>query len=141
MKHWKSGCEGMIAVNSIFASLAGALIAIIVIITTQKSLWVHVFAALLIMAFLFFVHSAENLTNALEEDDVEQYLRSSLQYNLGVVLLLISLAMILFFNGFRIIAILPVLGTYQPWIRDIYWLLFASVSEREAYKQEIVRED
>jgi hypothetical protein len=140
MKRWKTGCDGMIAVNSIFASFSGALVAVVVAFTT-KSLWVHICVGLLLLAFLLFVHAAESITDALEQDDVDIYLRSHIKYNLGVVLLLISLALILFFQGYRLISLIPVAGSFYPWLNDAYWLIFSSAKDRQEYKTEILKEE
>jgi ABC-type uncharacterized transport system permease subunit len=130
----------MIAVNSIFASFSGALVAVVVAFTT-RSLWVHICVGLLLVAFLLFVHAAESITDALEQDDVDIYLGSHIKYNLGVVLLLISLALILFFQGYRLISSIPVVGSFYPWLRDAYWLTFSSAQGRQEYKNEILRQD
>lgn len=130
----------MIAVNSIFASFSGALVAVVVAFTT-KSLWVHICVGLLLVAFLLFVHAAESITDALEQDDVDIYLGSHIKYNLGVVLLLISLALILFFQGYKLISSIPVVGSFYPWLKDAYWLIFSSAQDRQKYKNEILRED
>lgn len=130
----------MIAVNSIFASFSGALVAVVVAFTT-KSLWVHICVGLLLVAFLLFVHAAESITDALEQDNVDVYLGSHIKYNLGVVLLLISLALILFFQGYRLISLIPVVGSFYPWLKDAYWLIFSSAEDRQEYKNEILREE
>ena len=138
MQRWKTGCDGMIAVNSIFASFSGALVAVVVAFTT-RSMWVQICITLLLAAFLLFVHAAESITDALEQDDVDTYLRSHLKYNLGVVLLLLSLALILFFQGYRVIALIPVAGSFHPWLKDGCWLVFGPKAKRQEYKNDILR--
>jgi hypothetical protein len=130
----------MIAVNSIFASFSGALVAVVVAFTS-RSFWVHICVSFLLLAFLLFVNAAESITDALEQDDVEVYLRSHLKYNLGVVLLLLSLGLVLFFQGYRIVSLIPVVGSAYPWLFDAYWLVFASDQDRQAYKTEILRDN
>lgn len=140
MRRWKTGCDGMIAVNSIFASFSGALV-VVVVAFTSRSFWVHICVSLLLLAFLLFVNAAESITDALEQDDVDVYLRSHLKYNLGVVLLLLSLALVLFFQGYRIVSLIPVVGSVYPWLFDAHWLVFASVQDRQDYKTEILRDN
>lgn len=140
MQRWKTGCDGMIAVNSIFASFSGALVALVVAFTT-KSFWVHVCVALLMLAFLLFVNAAETITDALEQNNVEVYLRSHMKYNLGVVLLLISLAVVLFLQGYRLVSLIPILGTIYPWLLDAFWLKFASEQDQQEYRTEILKDD
>ena len=112
-----------------------------VVAFTARSLWVHICVSLLLLAFLLFVNAAESITDALEQDDVDIYLRSHLKYNLGVVLLLLSLALVLFFQGYRIVSLIPVVGSGYPWLFDAYWLVFASDQDRQDYKTEILRDN
>lgn len=107
------------------------------VVNAQKSLWVHVCVALLVVAFLLFAHAAEAITDALDYDDVDRYMTSMVEYNLGVISLLVCLALILFFNKYRVVALIPLLGTIHPWAKDVWWLLLAPKKEREQYKRDL----
>lgn len=140
MKRWRSGCDGMIAVNSIFASFTGALVAIVVALS-ERSLLIQVCVFLLLVAFLLFAHAAEIITDAVERDDVLLYQRSHLRYNLGVVLILISIALILWSLGYRIATFIPLAGIWNPWLRDCFWLLRKPKDEWQKYLDSITSED
>ena len=75
MKRWRSGCDGMISVNSLFASFALGLVAVIVALL-DKSPSVQVCVFLLLFAFVLFAHAAETITDSIEYDDVLRYQRS-----------------------------------------------------------------
>jgi len=140
MKRWKAGCNGMISVNSIFASFAVALVALLVTSAT-KTLLVQVCAALGVLAFYLFAHASESMTDALEEDDIGKYLSSAQEYNVAVVLLFVLVAAFLLLQGYRVVALLPLLLSWRPWLRDIYWLRFGPKAERDAYVQSLEQED
>src|SRR3990170_1369581 len=122
MKRWRSGCDGMIAVNSIFASLAVGLLALVVALADRSPL-TRTCVLLLLIAFLMFAHASETITDAVERDDVLMYQRSHVKYNLGVVLVLTSIGLLLWSQEYRYLSIIPVVGTWNPWLRDFIWLL------------------
>ncbi len=140
MKRWRSSCEGMISVNSIFASFAGALVAVVVALT-ERTLLIQICVFLLLIAFLLFAHAAEIITDAVERDDMLLYQQSHLRYNLGVVLTLISIALILWSLDYRYAAVIPLVGTVKPWLRDFIWLLRKPGSEWQEYLRSITSED
>jgi hypothetical protein len=140
MKRWRSGCDGMIAVNSIFASFTGALVAIVVALSERSPL-IQVCVFLLLIAFLLFAHAAESITDAIERDDVLLYQRSHFRYNLGVVLILISFALILWSLEYRIATFIPLAGTWNPWLRDCIWLLRRPKDDWDTYLESITSED
>ena len=78
MKRWRSGCDGMISVNSIFASFAAGLAAAVVALT-QRSIVFELCVALLMFAFILFAWAAEKITDAIEQNDVRLYQRSHQQ--------------------------------------------------------------
>ena len=140
MKRWRSGCDGMISVNSIFASLAAGLLAVIVTLT-ERSTIVRICVALLLVAFLLFAHAAEIITDAVERDDVLLYQRSHLKYNLGVVLVLISIAFILWSLNYRYLSMIPVVGSWNPWLRDLIWLVRKPDGEWQEYLNSLTARD
>jgi len=97
MKRWRSGCDGMIAVNSIFASLAVGLLALVVALADRSPL-TRTCVLLLLIAFLMFAHASETITDAVERDDVLMYQRSHVKYNLGVVLPVLVLGVAIAFG-------------------------------------------
>jgi len=140
VKRWRAGCDGMISVNSLFASFALGLVGVIVAFL-DKSPSVQACVFLLLIAFVIFAHAAETITDSIENDDVKQYQRSHQEYNIGVILVLVSLAIILFSLGYRIAAVIPVLGTWNPWLRDLIWLVRRPAGEWQQYIDKLTEED
>lgn len=140
MKRWRSGCDGMIAVNSIFASLAVGLLALVVALA-ERSLLTRACVLLLLIAFLMFAHSSETITDAVESDDVLMYQRSHVKYNLGVVLVLTSIGLLLWSQGYRYLSIIPIIGTWNPWLRDLIWLLRKPKGEWQEYLERLTSDD
>ncbi len=140
MRRWRAGCDGMISVNSIFASFAGGLVAIVVALA-ERSILIQITVGLLLLAFVLFAHAAESITDAVERDDVLLYQRSHAKYNIGVVLILLSLALILFSLRYRYVAAIPLLGSWNPWLRDFIWLVRKPKEEWNKYIADITSED
>ena len=140
MKRWRAGCDGMISVNSIFASFAGGLAAVVVAFT-QRTIVFQLSVALLMIAFILFARAAETITDAVERDDVLLYQAAHQQYNVGVVLVLVSLSILLFVLHYRYAALIPVLCAWNPWLRDVIWLLRKPAEEWQKYIKEISSED
>lgn len=130
----------MISVNSIFASFAGGLAAVVVAFT-QRTVVFQISVALLMIAFILFARAAETITDAVERDDVLLYQSAHQQYNVGVVLVLISLAILLFALEYRYAALIPALCTWNPWLRDVVWLLRRPAEEWQKYIKDISSED
>ena len=140
MKRWRASCDGMISVNSIFASFAGALAAVVVALTTRTVVF-QISVALLMIAFILFARAAETITDSVEQDDVLLYQVAHQQYNVGVVLVLLSLAILLFALEYRYAAVIPLACIWKPWLRDTIWLLRKPAPEWQTYLTDISTED
>jgi hypothetical protein len=130
------GCQGMLIVTTIFAGFTGTIVALVVALT-EKSTWLQVCLGLLMLALLLFAHAAEQITDALDEGDVFSYLQSMLEYNIGVVLFLLSLGAFLYSRGYQLLALIPLVGTIDPWLRDIYWFVFRRETEYQTYVDDL----
>jgi hypothetical protein len=93
LKRWKCSSEGMITATSIFASFAGALVVLIVALDDVPPLVQGCILTLLI-AFMLFAYTAEMICDARERDDILVYIRAHVTYNLGIVMMLLSLGLI-----------------------------------------------
>ena len=112
----------------------------------------------LILAFLFFAKSAEQTTNALDENDVRKYIYYLLWYNAGVILTGFSIAIIVYahFNSWlscylyqlipalyltqwpmiAIFSTLTVIALFH-WMNDFYWFISGDKTEIETYIDEL----
>ena len=93
------------------------------------------------MAFMLFAYTAEMVTDAVERDKVLVYVNAHAAYNLGVVMMLLSMALILYAKGYSLLAPLPVLGVWMPWLRDFIWLMRKPKDEWTEYLRELQIED
>jgi hypothetical protein len=130
----------MISTTSIFASFCGALVVLIVAFNDGSFLLQGcVFFPL--AAFMLFSYTSEMITDALERGQVLIYLHAHAAYNLGVVMMLLSIALILFAKGYSLLAPLPVLGVWMPWLRDLIWLVRRPKAEWDDYLRELQAEE
>jgi hypothetical protein len=98
MKRWISSSNAMISTTSIFASLCVALVGFLVALNDGS--WMLQGCALFsLVAFMLFAYTAEMITDALERNKVLLYVRAHAAYNLGVVMMLLSIALILYAKG------------------------------------------
>lgn len=130
----------MMTVNAIFAGLSGALVAVLIAIA-DRPFWIQVSIGLGLGSAILFALAAERITDALDEGKVNKYVHSMLIYNIAVVLLFLSLAVFLFARCYYFPGVIHILGTFYPWLNDIYWFLFAQEKEKQAYIEEICKED
>jgi hypothetical protein len=130
----------MVTVNAIFAGFSGALVAVLITIA-DRPFWIQVSIGLGLASLILFALAAERITDALDEGKVNKYMYSMLIYNIAVVLLFLSLAVFLFARCYYLPGVIPILGTFYPWVNDIYWFLFAQEKEKQAYIEEICKED
>ena len=84
---------------------------------------------------------SETITDSVEQDDVILYQEAHQQYNVGVVLVLLSLAILLFALEYRYAAVIPLVCVWNPWLRDTIWLLRRPEPEWQEYLRDISSED
>ncbi|HEX8012143.1 MAG TPA: hypothetical protein VF814_14600 [Casimicrobiaceae bacterium] len=145
MKRWRDGSRGMLNVNAIFAGFSGVLLAVLIKDAEggAAQLWsMQVSIIMALLAFICFALAAEWITDALDENTVKIYLRSMFTYNLGVILVLLSLASILYTEfrttSYRWIAVIPVLAVFYPWGWHCFDLLFA---DNTRYLADLEKDD
>lgn len=152
-KTWQKNAPSQITLNSIFAALAGVLIVLAIEDSSIPNRPKFIELVLLIFSFLFFVISAEQITNALDEKDVKKYVYYMLWYNLGVILIGFSLSIEIYSHFVQSIMIfLSPYGTrweiriaffivssilLSHWIYDTWWLLSKKGEEFNAYFDEL----
>lgn len=139
MQRWKAGSQAMVSVNAIFAGFSGALV-VVLIAVAERFFWIQVSIALGLLSVVLFALAAEKITDALDEGNITIYLHSMLIYNIAVVLLLFSLAVFLFTRCYYLLGIIPLLGSFYPWVKDTCWFLFAKKTEKQAYIEELNKE-
>jgi len=91
-KTWQKNAPSQIVSNSIFAALAGVLIVFSIQDTSLRNLFKFSDLILSTLSFLVFAISAEQSVIALDEKDVKKYVYYLLWYNLGVIFLGASVA-------------------------------------------------
>jgi len=139
MQRWDKGSQAMVLVNAIFAGFSVALVTVLIAFT-ERQFWTQISIVLGLLSVILFALATEKITDALDEGKVNIYLRSMLIYNIAVVLLFLSLSVFLFSRCYYWPGVIPVLGTFYPWLRDICWFLFAKKKDKQAYIEEICKE-
>ncbi len=153
---WEKNAPSQIVLNSIFAALDGALIAIILQDREATSGWHLSSLFLLVVSFFFFAVSAEKTVVALDERDVRKYAYYLLPYNLGVICGGVAVELMMYtrfddrVHGWlapwfgvcsRWISVLLWLAaavTFMwTWIRDARWLFFCKQKDFEAWLEEL----
>jgi len=95
---WKKNAESVLVVYTILAAIGGILIIFLLTDpTTFHDYWWLILIPLVFAVFLF-IYSAEQITDALDEDDVQKMLYIFLLYNIAVVLLIFGLIAIIYFK-------------------------------------------
>jgi Gpi18-like mannosyltransferase len=162
-KTWQKNAGSQIVLDSIFAALAAVWITLAIpegIHTKLK--FFEVVCSLL--SFFCFAASAEGTTTAYDEKDVVKFVYYLLWYNLGVILIGLAIAALVFahfeehflrFIGSSLPSISPhvtllllpfIYGGFfflllWQWIRDAVWLLFASKVGFQSYLKELNDEE
>jgi len=141
MQRWEKGSQAMVTVNAIFAGFSGALVAVLIASTESKRpCWMQLSMILAVASLILFALAAEKITDALDEGKVTTYLCSMLIYNIAVVLLFLSIATFLVFRSYYGPGVITFLGIFYPWLKDIYWFIFAKKTDKQDYIEELRKE-
>ena len=132
--------DGLITATSIFASFAVSLVVFIVSFNEQ-SLLLQACILVLLIAFMLFAYTVEMICDARERDQILVYVRAHVTYNLGIVMMLLSLGLILLAKRYYFLAPVPLLGIWMPWLRDAIWLVRRPHDEWEEYIGQLQAED
>lgn len=148
---WKKNAESLLVVYTILAAIAGSLL--IFILSEHKiyqNLWWLIIIPLLFSLFLF-IYSAEQITDALDEDDVQKFLYAFLLYDFALIFLVFGLIATIYFKyvttmhlcGWeKIVAILIWIGSFIflscHWIKQICWLLTEDEQTYQNYILELI---
>jgi hypothetical protein len=139
-KPWHKNSSNLLVANSIFAAIAAIVIQTLAAeSTTTNSWWILIGIA----ALIFFVVSAEKITEAFNDDDVKTYVAYFLPYNFGVLLLFIDLFVIVEHHAASsivetILAGAVLLGGWWwGWGSDVKFLFRESKSGFKKYLDEI----
>jgi hypothetical protein len=98
---------------------------------------------LLALSMILFIWGIEKYGDAIDEDDVDKYLAWLLAYNFGTVSMFFGVATYIWLHYhtswplFAIIIIVAIVASWK-WIKDFCYLLFASASDYEAYREELL---
>lgn len=119
--NWRDGCRAMTTVNGLFAGFSGALIGITIKISPPDTLMdiVIIFG---VLAFWLFAWGAEKTTDALDENDVDKYVKSMWFYNFAVIIIFLSLAILLYSKTNSCLSFITFMLSC-PWIVDILFLM------------------
>ncbi len=148
---WKKGVEPILVLYSILAAVSG------VFLTYALSEKDFTFASCLtfdiplLFSIIFFIYSAEKITDALDESDVKKLVYSYVSYNLAVASLIWGLFSGIFmkFFGRSVLEftwqhfflwigflILYCFSAWK-WISNFFWLLFTNKHSYHEYLQEL----
>jgi hypothetical protein len=162
---WERNAPTQIVLDSIFAALAGVLIVTSLQDPNPRSWRKLIELIFAFSSFLFLARSAEGTTTALDERDVDKYVYYLTWYNLGVVLLIWSLAILIygyFYSHFLAFCIrhtscswvapetlnllIPFsyafffLVVAKDWLEDVCWIIFKRQETYNEYIQELKEE-
>lgn len=126
-KPWRRDGGNDLVVNSIFAAISAVVVQTIT--TSDKINYGAGWLLVAIISLFSFVISTEQLGEALREDDVRRWIRSSIFYNLAVLFLFLSLGHL--FEGYArlarwaaILIFLIIVGVWACfWGRDTLFLV------------------
>ena len=139
-KPWHKNSSNLLVVNSILAAIAAIVIQTLVSESVATNFW---WILVGITAFIFFVVSAEKITEAFSDDDVQTYVAYYLPYNFGVLLLFVDLFVIIehHANGSVIESIIAgvvlLAGWGWGWGCDVWYLFRKSKKGFKRYIDEI----
>jgi len=124
-KPWIKNAPSLIVVNSIFATLAGVLLAFVLQDHCLTKLFPCVW--LFAMSFFLFALTSEGITTAIDEDDVRRYVFLMIPYNIGVILLLVGVAVLIYYKcefskNLCLTVTVTLLFTMCPWGKDLCFL-------------------
>lgn len=130
---WQRNAPTQIILNSILAALDGILIPWA--FDSLRRPYSYMVIALLVCSFFLFAVSAEQTLNAPDENDVRKYIYYMLWYNIGAILLGLSIALAIYVNfdvrthgiapWYVVVAYLVLFSFLflHRWVKDSYWLL------------------
>lgn len=153
-KTWLKNASAQITLNSIFAAFVGVFIALATTDNALSELYKLQFIeiCLLLISFVMFALSAECTLDALDEKDVKKYVYYMLWYNIAVILLGISMAILIYAHFFAalkkyispahpwityVIFILFFLVLFWKWFNDTWWLIRATNKKMTAFLDEL----
>jgi len=148
---WKKSTEPVLVLYSILAALAGLFLTYSLGEKDFSYPTCLTFDIPLFLSIMFFIYSAEIVTDALDESDVKKILYSYLSYNLAVVCLIwgmISSVYVKFYHGHiwdisikRITIDALFLGVFiiasWKWAYDFCWLMFRNKHDYHDYILEL----
>jgi hypothetical protein len=143
---WQKNAPSQIVLDSIFAALTGVLL-VFSVQDGSPGTWHRFFELMFsLFSFFFFARSAEGSTNALDEKDVRQYVYYLVWYNLAVIFLVVTIAILVyvyfsahFFSflhrhlsflstcelraSIALVFILLFTAMLKCWICDFFWII------------------
>jgi len=123
----------MLTVNALFAGFSAAMLVNLVLRPAEDNVPFYLAIFLAIAALYCFAFAAELITDALDEGQRAKYVNSMKVYNLGVICILWSLGAFLWIHGPNSFWIIAIVASIYPWLKDLWWLLFAKKADKDAY--------
>lgn len=120
-KRWETSSQGMLAVNSILAGFCVTAICLILTLT-EKSIILELSLGSMTIAFIFFTISCEWITDAIDYQEIDDYIQSMLTYNLGVIMLFVAAIFLFIHYQYYFLVIIAFLSMFY-WIHHELWLL------------------
>src|ERR1700733_15268879 len=156
---WQKNAASQIVLDSIFAALA-ALWITVAYQDGSSTAFRFIQVLLSLLSFFLFAVSAEGTTTAYDEKDVLKFVYYLLWYNVGVVLIGISIGFFIYLHfDYHIVnyfgSLMGPFGRYASrvsvpvaywlslmvllwnWIRDVKWIIFSSAEEFRDYLKEL----
>ena len=138
--------NSFLVLYSILAATCGIFIAILFADTYSIKYYWCVPLPTLLLSFWLFIFSAEGVTDALDENDIQKYGAQFFLYNVAVILLLSGIYSMIYlkfvyqnFSSFQILIFLVFWGLMIfRWVSGCCQLLFNSEKEYQRYIESLI---
>jgi len=139
---WRDNSSFVITFYSILTAMVGAILALAIGDKEIAAVW-YCPIGLLALSMILFILGLERCGEAMDEDDIDKYLAWLLVYNFGSVAMFFGIATYIAMHyhvSWTLLAILLFFALIASWkwLRDIYFLIFASEADSEAYREELL---
>ena len=139
---WRDNSPFVTTFYAILTAMVGAILALAIGDKEIAGVWYWPIG-LLALSMISFILGLERCGEAMDEDDIDKYLAWLLIYNFGSIAMFFGIASYMGMHyhvswTLLIIILLVALVASLKWIRDIYFLIFASDADSEEYREELL---